>query len=80
MDMGRNFFPPNILQATLETFQTSVVPTTDEEGNLLDEEDWTIRQEFQPGTNFLGMISFCVFLGIAIQVTTMQNLRCIYIY
>ncbi len=69
MDMGRNFFPPNVMQASLETFQTRIVPTYDDQGELVPlKKDWTIRQKFHPGTNFLGIISFCVLLGIALQV------------
>ena len=68
MDMGRNFFPPNLVQVVLETFQTNIVPTYGDDGSLLPEEEWKISQGFKPGLNFMGIISFCVVTGIAIQL------------
>ncbi|XP_076347435.1 excitatory amino acid transporter 1-like isoform X2 [Tachypleus tridentatus] len=79
MDLIRNMFPPNILQACLEQFTTVLVPPntvkTKEDAdnttssNVTEETnkyEWKISSDYSGGTNILGLVVFSVALGITL--------------
>ncbi|KAJ1530739.1 hypothetical protein ONE63_005594 [Megalurothrips usitatus] len=70
LDLIRNIFPPNLIQATTHQYRTVLIPpkpgpnvTEEMMKNLLG---WEMRGEFTDGTNVLGLVAFAVVLGIAI--------------
>lgn len=70
LDLVRNMFPPNLIQATISQYRTVLIPPKPGPGvsnetlkNLLD---WEMKGEFTDGTNVLGLVAFAVVLGIAI--------------
>ena len=75
MDLVRNCFPPNLLQATLQQYKTVIIYpgeniTTDPDSGLtIDPEDqysWQFKEEWTSGTNLLGLIVFSLVTGVAI--------------
>jgi len=76
MDLVRNLVPPNLLQATMQQYRTSLVypgksggATYNESGQLRDParlETWQIKGQWTNGTNILGLVFFAVVLGITL--------------
>lgn len=74
MDLLRNCFPPNIIQATIQQYRTTL--TLDFEGeqvtesgfirNASDPYSWTVSGSWSDGTNILGLVVFSIVTGIAI--------------
>lgn len=69
LDLVRNMFPPNLVQATIQQYRTVLVPPTGP--NVTEEEiknlyGWEMKNEFTDGTNVLGLVAFAIVLGIAI--------------
>jgi Na+/H+-dicarboxylate symporter len=60
-------FPPNVVQATLETGKTELTEpeNTTEEVNV---KDWPITFKYVEGTNMLGVVAVSVFMGITMSV------------
>lgn len=69
MDLPRNLFPPNLIQACFETYKTVIV-----EPNLQDlendtmppKEEWDIKSEHAQAMNIMGLVSFATILGLAL--------------
>uniref|UniRef100_A0A182NEK9 Amino acid transporter n=1 Tax=Anopheles dirus TaxID=7168 RepID=A0A182NEK9_9DIPT len=64
LDLVRNLFPPNIIQATMFQFRTILVPPANATGVPLTQ--YKITNEFTEGTNVLGLVMFSVVLGTCI--------------
>lgn len=76
LDLARNLFPPNLVQATLQQYRTVLtypgeVAGEDKKGEHRDPKNlytWKISGEFTQGTNILGLVFFAVFLGGTLAV------------
>ncbi|XP_058060328.1 excitatory amino acid transporter 3 [Anopheles bellator] len=64
LDLVRNLFPPNIIQATMFQFRTLLVPPANATDVPLTQ--YKITSEFTEGTNVLGLVMFSVVLGSCI--------------
>ncbi|XP_063698847.1 excitatory amino acid transporter 3 [Culicoides brevitarsis] len=64
LDLIRNLFPPNIIQATIFQFRTVLQPPAD--GRNVSLQDYKITSEFTQGTNVLGLVMFSIVLGATI--------------
>ncbi|XP_058815490.1 excitatory amino acid transporter 3 isoform X2 [Topomyia yanbarensis] len=64
LDLIRNLFPPNIIQATMFQFRTVLVAPANATDVPLTE--YKIKSEFTEGTNVLGMVMFSIVLGACI--------------
>uniref|UniRef100_U5EQT9 Amino acid transporter n=1 Tax=Corethrella appendiculata TaxID=1370023 RepID=U5EQT9_9DIPT len=64
LDLIRNLFPPNIVQATIFQFRTILVPP--ENATNVPLQKYKITSEFTQGTNVLGLVMFSVVLGATI--------------
>ncbi|KAJ3662154.1 hypothetical protein Zmor_006512 [Zophobas morio] len=65
LDLVRNMFPPNIIQACMEQTRTNLIVP----GNDVDQQDlykWDIVEEIVSGTNILGLVVVAVVVGIAL--------------
>jgi len=61
MDLIRNMFPPNLVQACIAQYRTVLKPN-----NTLPIHQWEITGEFTEGTNILGLVVFATVLGITL--------------
>ena len=75
MDLVRNCFPPNIVQAALQQYQTVLEYPGENEtedqatGATISPEDkttWMFKSKWSNSTNFLGLIVFFIVTGVAI--------------
>ncbi|XP_069168847.1 excitatory amino acid transporter 3 isoform X6 [Procambarus clarkii] len=70
MDLPRNFFPPNLIQACFETYKTVIIePKLEdmENGTLPPKSEWDISSEHTRALNIMGLVSFATFLGLALS-------------
>ncbi|XP_026763377.1 excitatory amino acid transporter 3 [Galleria mellonella] len=67
LDLIRNVFPENIVQATIATYRTRLVYDSKDpraiKGNL---ETYKIEGDYQSGSNVLGLVCFSIVLGITL--------------
>jgi len=77
MDLIRNVFPPNIIQASLQQYKTEIVypgenKTIDEDtGAIIDpavKTTWMFKSMWSNGTNILGLVVFSIVTGVAIAM------------
>jgi len=77
MDLVRNCFPPNIIQAALQQYKTELVypgeteKTDAETGATVNPDDkttWRFKPAWSDGTNILGLIVFSIVTGVAIAI------------
>lgn len=69
LDLIRNVFPPNLVQATIQQYQTALKPASTVTHPYFNESDlttWTPTENYENTTNVLGLVFFSVILGIAI--------------
>ncbi|KAG5683330.1 hypothetical protein PVAND_012616 [Polypedilum vanderplanki] len=66
LDLIRNIFPPNIVQATLQTYQTTLTPPEDNPD--ADINDWIISSHYVDGTNMLGVVAVSIIFGITMSL------------
>lgn len=73
MDLLRNCFPPNIMQATMQQYRTTLVYPGDQDNstgevlaNLTDKYTWDYEKQWRDNSNLLGLIVFSIVTGIAI--------------
>jgi Na+/H+-dicarboxylate symporter len=61
-------FPPNVVQATLQTYQTTLIaPKNNSDADI---NDWIISHKYVDGTNMLGIVAVSIIFGI-----TMSTIR-----
>ncbi|KAL7027924.1 hypothetical protein ACKWTF_005660 [Chironomus riparius] len=68
LDLIRNVFPPNVVQATLQTYQTTL--TAPKDNPNADVNDWIISHNYVDGTNMLGIVAVSIIFAI-----TMSTIR-----
>ncbi|KAK6628734.1 hypothetical protein RUM43_002550 [Polyplax serrata] len=66
MDLVRNMFPPNLVQACIAQYRTVLKPQTLPNGTLAPILEWEISHEYADGTNILGLVVFSTVLGITL--------------
>ncbi|XP_050454019.1 excitatory amino acid transporter 1-like isoform X2 [Cataglyphis hispanica] len=64
MDLVRNMFPPNLVQACIAQHRTEPKPPENATNVPMDE--WELKENVEPGTNILGLVVFATVLGITI--------------
>ncbi|XP_055688090.1 excitatory amino acid transporter 3 [Lutzomyia longipalpis] len=64
LDLVRNLFPPNLVQATIFQYRTILVPPFNATNVPLQQ--YKISSEYTQGTNVLGLVMFSVILGVTI--------------
>lgn len=71
MDLVRNMFPPNLVQAAISQFQTALIPPTEEEiakaGRNLTLYDWKITKKSEEQPNLMGLVVFSVIMGVTLS-------------
>lgn len=68
LDLVRNIFPPNLVQATIGQYRTILVQPKNETGHLMDVEPelYKIDSEYAESTNVLGLVMFSVIFGVTL--------------
>ncbi|XP_078035100.1 excitatory amino acid transporter 1 [Augochlora pura] len=66
LDLVRNVFPPNLVQACIAQYRTILIRPEDET-NTTTLQDWEISSSYGDGTNTLGLVVFGIVFGIAIS-------------
>jgi Na+/H+-dicarboxylate symporter len=73
MDLIRNLFPPNLIQATMQQYRTSLVSpggvAVNDSGQIRDPNNidtWKSKGEWSNGSNILGLVFFAIVFGIAL--------------
>ncbi|XP_074036934.1 excitatory amino acid transporter 3 [Leptinotarsa decemlineata] len=66
LDLIRNLFPPNIVQACVAQSQTFLVDPTNATVKAMGPEHWKFEEKYEPMTNVLGLVSFAIIFGIAL--------------
>merc|ERR1719369_2748277 len=79
MDLIRQMFPPNLIQATMQQYRTTLIHPgckndncsayEDEDGQWRDPNitsTWKFKGEWTNGSNILGLVFFAIILGIAL--------------
>lgn len=68
LDLIRNMFPPNLVQACIAQYQTELIPPSDADiiAKNLTLLDWQISYKYVTGTNILGLVVFATVLGITL--------------
>merc|ERR550519_1916557 len=79
MDLIRQMFPPNLLQATMQQYRTALIHPGCKNENCSGYEDdsgqwrdpnntstWKFKGEWTNGSNILGLVFFAIILGIAL--------------
>ncbi|XP_068082373.1 excitatory amino acid transporter 1 isoform X2 [Anabrus simplex] len=71
MDLVRNMFPPNLIQACIQQYQTVLLPPSksqlEKATKNLTLYDWKISHKFENGMNIMGLVVFSVVFGITIS-------------
>uniref|UniRef100_A0A1L8DEQ5 Amino acid transporter n=1 Tax=Nyssomyia neivai TaxID=330878 RepID=A0A1L8DEQ5_9DIPT len=68
LDLVRNLFPPNYVQATIQQYQTDLVPPPENDTEALqDIYLWEVRGIFTNGSNILGLVVASIAFGIALS-------------
>jgi len=77
MDLLRNCFPPNIIQASLQQYKTELIYPGEKDMidsstgaliNATDKSTWRFKSKWSNGTNILGLVVFSIVTGIAIAM------------
>jgi len=77
MDLLRNCFPPNIIQAGLQQYKTVLIypgeenttdPSTGAPIYPHDKSTWMFKSDWSNGTNILGLVIFSIVTGVAIAM------------
>ena len=66
LDLIRNVFPPNLVQACIAQYRTILVEPKN--ATLAKNiQDWDISHQYGDGTNTLGLVVFGIVFGIAVS-------------
>ncbi|XP_017752729.1 PREDICTED: excitatory amino acid transporter 1-like [Eufriesea mexicana] len=66
LDLIRNVFPPNLVQACIAQYRTILIePENNTEATNI--QDWEISHKYGDGTNTLGLVIFGIVFGIALS-------------
>lgn len=68
LDLARNLFPPNLVQATIQQYRTTLKypGENDPARNSTNLYEWEIDGEYTANMNILGLVFFSVILGITL--------------
>lgn len=67
LDLIRNIFPPNVVQACLQQYQT-VLTAPKANPNETNLEKWDIGGRYTDGTNLIGIVAASIVFGVALSV------------
>ena len=70
MDLPRNLFPPNLIQAAFQTYKTIITPPDMKQemnGDLPPKYTWKISSEYVNAMNIMGLLVFSAALGVALS-------------
>jgi len=67
LDLVRNMFPPNLVQACLQQYQTMLLPQNNSAGIPIPKEEWKLSHEYTHGMNIMGLVVSAVVCGIAMS-------------
>ena len=70
MDLPRNLFPPNLVQAAFQTYKTIITPPDMKQemnGDLPPKYTWKISSEYVNAMNIMGLLVFSAALGVALS-------------
>ncbi|XP_054010678.1 excitatory amino acid transporter 3 [Hylaeus anthracinus] len=66
LDLVRNVFPPNLVQACIAQYRTILLEPKNTTG-VNSIQDWEISHRYDEGTNTLGLVIFGIVFGIALS-------------
>lgn len=66
LDLIRNIFPPNLVQACVQQYQTVLTPPKDHPDET-DLDKWDIAGRFADGTNLIGIVAASIVFGVALS-------------
>jgi len=68
LDLARNMFPPNLVQATIQQYRTVLIYPSDDDPsrNQTNLYTWKMGGEYTANMNILGLVFFSVILGITL--------------
>lgn len=66
LDLVRNMFPPNLVQACLEQYQTVLTPPKDNPTSM-DLDTWSVGGKYTDGMNIIGLVVASIVFGIALS-------------
>ncbi|XP_070495534.1 excitatory amino acid transporter 1 isoform X2 [Chironomus tepperi] len=66
LDLVRNLFPPNIVQATMFQYRTHLEPPENVTAEMVPLTSFKIKGQWREGMNVLGLVMFSVVLGATI--------------
>ncbi|KFB51102.1 AGAP006718-PA-like protein [Anopheles sinensis] len=72
LDLVRNMFPPNLVQACTQQYQTVLKPPADNPTES-DIYKWTITGVYADGMNILGLVVASIVFGVALGATKQEN-------
>ena len=70
MDLPRNLFPPNLVQAAFQTYKTVITPPDMKQemnGELPPKYTWKVSSEYVNAMNIMGLLVFSAALGVALS-------------
>lgn len=76
MDIPRNLFAPNIIQACFETYETVIEEpklASNNRNEIMPTDKWNISYQYAPTMNIMGLVSFSIILGVALANTGDQG-------
>ncbi|CAH2010702.1 unnamed protein product [Acanthoscelides obtectus] len=66
LDLIRNLFPPNLVQACVAQSQTHLIEPLNATERQMPKESWKFKERFEDTTNVLGLVTFSIVFGIAL--------------
>ncbi|XP_055691388.1 excitatory amino acid transporter 1-like [Lutzomyia longipalpis] len=74
LDLIRNLFPPNYVQAAIQQYQTELIPPNENDTEALENINlWKIEGVFTNSTNILGLVVASIAFGIALSMMKEQT-------
>lgn len=66
MDLPRNLFPPNLVQAAFQTYKTVITPPDMKIEGDLPKHAWSFSGQYLSAMNIMGLLVFSAALGVAL--------------